>query len=120
MVSSIIKTLIRMRRSVERRLLGSWADWRQRMLETVEKNGHLGFVCFGGPPVHFQIVSTIRGLTILYQHLVVIRFNFAFWHAVPQEIRGEISMARRANVPRAICSHPGSLRPCEHEDAILY
>lgn len=26
--------------------------------DTLKKNGELGFTCFGGPPVYFQIVSS--------------------------------------------------------------
>jgi hypothetical protein len=56
MSSSLIGSVISLRRSaaghIRRHLPSrSGAAW-----ETVEKNGMLGFVCFGGPPVHFQIV----------------------------------------------------------------
>jgi len=32
----------------------------QVVLETLVKNGDLGFTCFGGPAVHFQVVRTLH------------------------------------------------------------
>jgi hypothetical protein len=55
---------------LDSRVLASWTAWRERLLETLQKNGHLGFVCFGGPPVHFQIVSISRGLKFSFSIVV--------------------------------------------------
>lgn len=34
-----------------------WSENVKRIvLETLTKNGDLGFTCFGGPAVHFQVV----------------------------------------------------------------
>lgn len=57
MLSSLIATLVRTRRQVYR-YLRETAEHRSHIIrEVVQKNGALGFICFGGPPVHFQIVS---------------------------------------------------------------
>lgn len=39
-------------------------EWRfaQGLLPTVKNNWYLGFTSFGGPPVHFQIVSSQHDL----------------------------------------------------------
>jgi hypothetical protein len=38
------------------------ANLPQRLLNTVGHNWHLGFTAFGGPPVHFKIVSGLGAL----------------------------------------------------------
>ncbi|OAP62900.1 hypothetical protein AYL99_02127 [Fonsecaea erecta] len=80
-------TLVRMRRSTERRIRDGWVDWQQRMRETVQKNGHLGLICFGGPPVHFQILH--KRFVEKYQWLDEPMFQELF--AVTQALSGPAS-----------------------------
>ncbi|KIW21447.1 hypothetical protein PV08_02027 [Exophiala spinifera] len=55
MLSSLIATLVRTQR-LGSRYLREYAERRSQVIrEVVQKNGALGFICFGGPPVHFQI-----------------------------------------------------------------
>jgi hypothetical protein len=67
------------------------------MWDTLNKNGYLGFTCFGGPPVHFQIVSGSHGLKMVSPasgwHCDLTDLTSHLGLAVPQEIRGEIPMA---------------------------
>jgi hypothetical protein len=59
MLASILKTIsdiIRSDESSERRK--EW-PFARRIWTTVKKNWYLGFTSFGGPPVHFRIVSGI-------------------------------------------------------------
>jgi hypothetical protein len=58
----LIKSLICVYRSTARRMLGRRWHVPETVWETLNKNGHLGFTCFGGPPVHFQIVSGTHSL----------------------------------------------------------
>ncbi|KAL6248427.1 hypothetical protein RBB50_004682 [Rhinocladiella similis] len=56
MLSSLVATLVRTRRLVFR-YIHEAAERRGHVVwEVVQKNGALGFICFGGPPVHFQIL----------------------------------------------------------------
>ncbi|KIW33548.1 uncharacterized protein PV07_00388 [Cladophialophora immunda] len=87
MFSSSLKALTRVRRSVERRMLDGWVDWHQRMRETLQKNGHLGLICFGGPPVHFQILH--KRFVEKYQWLDEPMFQELF--AVTQALSGPAS-----------------------------
>lgn len=57
MYARLAKTLIGRYRSLRRQTLERWDRNTATMKETVKKNGALGFACFGGPPVHFQMVS---------------------------------------------------------------
>ncbi|OCT51900.1 hypothetical protein CLCR_09346 [Cladophialophora carrionii] len=57
MLSSLVRNVLSARRSLERRLRARWPQTQGKAWETLQKNGLLGFICFGGPPVHFQIVS---------------------------------------------------------------
>ncbi|EXJ58876.1 hypothetical protein A1O7_06306 [Cladophialophora yegresii CBS 114405] len=87
MSSSLIRNVLSARRSLERRLRALCPPAQGKAWETLQKNGLLGFICFGGPPVHFQILH--QRFVEKYQWLEEPMFQELF--AVTQALSGPAS-----------------------------
>ena len=55
------------------------SNFKRIVIETLSKNGGLGFTCFGGPAVHFQVVCTAPYVFLLYANADnVVQFHKQF------------------------------------------
>lgn len=66
-----------------RRGWGSWqhAGLKAKLWNTISNNYYLGFTSFGGPPVHFKIVSDSFVFTI---RAVAARLQIKTWQALTE------------------------------------
>ena len=72
---------------------------------------YLGFTCFGGPPVHFQIVWKLKYGCITSPNTALV---------VSQEIRPAAQMDRRGNLSGAVRSVPSFTRSCFDKTTVLH